>query len=43
LHGVTPDGCGDFANDVEHAAGPAEFAEQYAAFSHWMLTTALQA
>lgn len=25
---------------VEHAEGAAEFAERYAAFSHWMLTTA---
>ncbi|SEO45089.1 salicylate hydroxylase [Amycolatopsis saalfeldensis] len=29
-----------FSADVEHATGPAEFAERYAAFSHWMLTTA---
>jgi 2-polyprenyl-6-methoxyphenol hydroxylase-like FAD-dependent oxidoreductase len=30
----------EFAADVEHAVGPAEFARRYAAFSHWMLTTA---
>jgi salicylate hydroxylase len=25
---------------VEHAADAGEFAQRYAAFSHWMLTTA---
>jgi salicylate hydroxylase len=30
----------EFAADVEHADGAAEFAQHYAAFSHWMLTTA---
>jgi 2-polyprenyl-6-methoxyphenol hydroxylase-like FAD-dependent oxidoreductase len=30
----------ELSADVEHAEGPAEFAEEYAAFSHWMLTTA---
>jgi salicylate hydroxylase len=30
----------EFADDVEHAVGPAEFARRYAAFSHWMLSTA---
>lgn len=30
----------ELAADVENATGPAEFAERYAAFSHWMLTTA---
>jgi salicylate hydroxylase len=29
----------EFAADIEHATSPAEFAERYAAFSHWMLTT----
>lgn len=29
-----------FSANVEHAEGPAEFARHYAAFSHWMLTTA---
>lgn len=30
----------EFADDVEQATGPAEFAQRYAAFTHWMLTTA---
>ena len=30
----------EFAAQVENARGPAEFAQRYAAFSHWMLTTA---
>jgi 2-polyprenyl-6-methoxyphenol hydroxylase-like FAD-dependent oxidoreductase len=29
----------EFSADVENATGPAEFAQRYAAFSHWMLTT----
>lgn len=29
-----------YSASVEDAEGPAEFAERYAAFSHWMLTTA---
>jgi salicylate hydroxylase len=32
----------ELADDVEFAHGPAEFAQRYAAFSHWMLTTAPQ-
>ncbi|WP_328458905.1 FAD-dependent oxidoreductase [Amycolatopsis sp. NBC_00438] len=30
----------EFSAAVEKAVGPADFAERYAAFSHWMLTTA---
>ncbi len=32
----------EFADSVEHAASPAEFAERYVAFSHWMLSSALR-
>jgi 2-polyprenyl-6-methoxyphenol hydroxylase-like FAD-dependent oxidoreductase len=30
----------EFADDVQQADGPVEFAARYAAFSHWMLSTA---
>ena len=32
----------ELSADVENADGAREFAERYAAFSHWMLTTAPQ-
>jgi 2-polyprenyl-6-methoxyphenol hydroxylase-like FAD-dependent oxidoreductase len=32
----------ELAAAVENASGPAEFAERYAAFSHWMLSAAPQ-